>query len=248
MPVEVELMGEVGSVAHGLGTPESDHDYMGVYLETPESLLGIGHDNGTVRYRSRGEGEKSRPGDSDHVYYPLRKYVALAAQGNPTVLTLLYTQTMIVPDTIGLRERRNLFLSKWLIARHIGYSEGMVAELTGSKKPRVNRPDLIAAHGYDTKSAMHVIRLLIQAVELVSEGTMYMPMKKENRELLMAIRRGEVSKDESMAFIEHFRARLTEAENTTSLPSEPDYAAINAWLIRVYAERFEFEGHRVWVQ
>ena len=35
---------------------------------------------------------------------------------------------------------------------------------------RVNRPELIAAHGYDTKYAGHVLRLGYQGIEFLETG------------------------------------------------------------------------------
>lgn len=229
------IVGEIGSVAHGLGTPESDHDYMGLYIDSSKSLIGHATVTGAVRDRDRAEGVKSEAGDSETTYYGLRKYVQLASAGNPTVLTLLYTPILTVPDTIGIQDVRDMFLSRQLAARHIGYADGMYAQLTGQKAPRTNRPELIAKHGYDTKAAFHAIRLLIQGRELLTGQTMTMPMRPVHRDWLMMIREGRVPEGEVLAEIESLRSQIQLAEATSPLPERPDYDKINDWLVSTHA-------------
>lgn len=81
--VQTSLIGEVGSTAHGLNTPESDRDLMGLFFETPEQLLGIAPAAESFRDRPRGEGEKTQTGDVEYSFHPIRKYASLAAQREP---------------------------------------------------------------------------------------------------------------------------------------------------------------------
>lgn len=241
-PANPLIVGEVGSYAHGLNTATSDHDYIGIYAEQPESIIGLDTSKHAIRDRDKPEGIKSETGDSETTYYSLRHYALLAAQGNPTVLTLLYTPNLIVPDTIGIQANRDMFLSKRLAARHIGYANNMTARLTGQKAPRTNRPELIEAHGYDTKAAFHAIRLLIQGHELLTEQTMTMPMRDEHREYLLAVRNGEVPECDALMAIGYWRSEIQLAESATTLPETPDYTRINAWLIRTHDDQWALAG------
>lgn len=240
------IVGEIGSFAHGLNVATSDHDYMGIYMDPPECLIGLKPERGAVRDRAKPEGVKSEPGDSEATFYGLRKYASLAAQGNPTMMTLLYTPNLIVPDKIGLQANRDMFLSKRLVARHMGYADSMAAQITGEKAPRTNRPELVAAHGYDTKAAFHAIRLLIQGHQLLTRQEMPMPMPSLFRYYLLEIREGKLPKGAALADIKYWRDRIQEAEADTSLPDEPDYDRINAWLIDVHeAYWFGWIGSKV---
>lgn len=232
--IQPVIVGEIGSVAHGLGTPESDHDYMGVYIDAPEVLIGWQPEHGAVRDRDKPEGIKSEAGDSETTYYGLRKYVKLITDGNPTVLTLLFTPTLTTPDRIGLQANRDMFLSRKLATRHVGYADSMHARLTGRKAPRTNRPELIAKHGYDTKAAFHALRLLIQGYEMLTRQTMTMPMDDRERTYLLDVRHGKVPEDDVLDAIEYWRAELQAAEGTSPLPPEPDYIKINRWLIKIH--------------
>lgn len=233
-PVEPVILGEIGSVAHGLGVPESDHDYHGVYIDPPESCLGLKPSRGAIRLRDKPEGVPSAPGDQEGVLYGLRKFVSLCAQGNPTVLTLLFTPNLKVADRIGLQKNRDLFLSREIATRHMGYADSMYRRLTGDLAPRTNRPDLIAKHGYDTKAAFHALRLLIQGRELLLSGNMTMPMSYLNRYHLLAVRSGEYSAAKALTWIEVLRDCIRDAESKSPFPERPDMDKINRWLIQVH--------------
>lgn len=53
---------EVGSTAHGMGTGADDLDLMGVYIETPEQLLGVAPSREHYVSRTQPEGVRSGPG------------------------------------------------------------------------------------------------------------------------------------------------------------------------------------------
>jgi uncharacterized protein len=42
--------------------------------------------------------------------------------------------------------------------------------MTGGAGAHTNRPELVAVHGYDTKYAMHALRLGLQGIELLTTG------------------------------------------------------------------------------
>ena len=82
-----------GSDVHGMAIEGTDdQDLMGVFIEPVEAVLGIRQGGQTNHYTSRTQpqGVRSGPGDTDLTLYSLRKYMHLATDGNPTVLTVLY--------------------------------------------------------------------------------------------------------------------------------------------------------------
>ena len=48
--------------------------------------------------------------------------------------------------------------------------------MTGEPGAHTNRPELVAVHGYDTKYAMHALRLGLQGVELLTTGRITLPV------------------------------------------------------------------------
>jgi hypothetical protein len=118
---------------------------------------------------------------------------------------------------------------------YLGYLSGQRERLLGSRGQRnVNRPELVEAHGYDTKYAMHAARLGHQGLELLETGWLTLPMPEPERSRVMAIRTGELSFDEAIAEIDDVERRLAAALERTPLPEDPDRAAVDRFLVDAY--------------
>jgi predicted nucleotidyltransferase len=93
------------------------------------------------------------------------------------------------------------------------------------------RAALEAAHGYDTKHGMHLIRLLRMGLEILRDGEVR--VRRPDAAELAAIRDGELSYD---ALLEQARALeqgMRSALETTPLPREVDEAAIDELLFEL---------------
>jgi hypothetical protein len=249
------LRATVGSTVHGLHHGgQDDRDEMAVFVEPPEYLLGLSRAPG-IRGglyglehfvdRTQPEGVRSGPGDLDLVAYSLRKYVRLALKGHPTILLLLFVpaELVLVETELGreLRQLRPALLSRRAGRGYLGYLGGQKERLLGTRGQRnVNRPELVEAHGYDTKYAMHAARLGYQGVELLRTGQLTLPMPEPERSSVMAIRTGERSFDEAIAEIEAVERTLAEALETSPLPAEPDRQAVDAFLVDAYRRAWGF--------
>jgi len=244
------LRATVGSTVHGLHHGgQDDRDEMAVFVEPPEYLLGLrlarkAGVRSPFRFehwveRTQPEGARSGPGDLDLVAYSLRKYVRLALKGHPTVLLLLFVpdDLTLVETELGseLRRLRPAILSARAGRGYLGYLRGQKERLLGARgQKRVNRPELVEAHGFDTKYAMHALRLGYQGLELLESGLVTLPMPEPERSSVMAVRLGERSFDDAIGEIEEVEARLETALERTSLPEEPDEEAVNGFLVEAY--------------
>ncbi len=140
---------------------------MGVCVEPRRYVVGFGKFEQWV-YRSAAEreayaGARSRAGDLE------RKWARLALQGNPTVLLLLYLpdEAVVIRTDAGeqLQKLAPAFGSRHAGKRFLGYLEAQRQRLVGERGQRdVNRTDLVEQFGYDTKYAMHMLRLGHQGV------------------------------------------------------------------------------------
>lgn len=88
------------------------------------------------------------------------------------------------------------------------------------------RAALEAAHGYDTKHAMHLVRLMRMAIEILRDGRVL--VRRPDREELLAVRDGAWSYDELEARCESLREDLAVAARGSTLPEEPDTDALDA--------------------
>lgn len=231
----------VGSGVHGMAIDGTDdQDEMGVYIETPEQVLGLTEAPGHYVSRTVAEGQRSGPGDVDLTMYSLRKYLRLATAGNPTVLLLLYVhgQAVLVDTPLGaeLRQLRTAIVSRLAGRRFLGYLDGQRKRLVGEgpRRNRVpNRPELIERYGYDTKYASHALRLGLQGLELMTTGHLSLPMPPEHVARCRAVKLGEVSFDDALVMIDEARASLDSAlfDPSVNMPDGPDLDAVNAWMI-----------------
>ncbi|MFE9749798.1 DNA polymerase beta superfamily protein [Saccharothrix saharensis] len=238
------LRTQVGSGVYGTAIEGTDdRDEMGVCVEPPEFVIGLRR---FEQYIHRSAEERtgvvntpSGPGDLDLVTYSLRKWLRLALQGNPTVLLPLFApEHEIVSITdLGreLRDNADMIVSRLAGRRFIGYLHSQRRRMVdGTVARRVNRPELVARHGYDTKYAAHMVRLGVQGVELLETGRITLPMPEPWLTWIRDLRQGKHPQDEAMDAAASLEARLEELLLTSPLPERPDHARADKWLVEAY--------------
>jgi predicted nucleotidyltransferase len=239
------LRGLVGSTVHGLvlsGT--DDRDEMGVCVEQRRYVVGFGKFEHWV-YRSAAEregnpGARSQAGDLDLTIYSLRKWARLALQGNPTVLLLLYLpdDALVIRTSVGveLQKLAPSFASRHAGKRFLGYLEAQRQRLVGERGQRdVNRVELVEQFGYDTKYAMHMLRLGHQGVEFLESGRLTLPMRDPVRHHLMDVRQGRSNLADVLAECTQLELRLSGLLNSSPLPLEPDLKTVECFVMDTYA-------------
>ena len=109
----------------------------------------------------------------DLTVFGLVKFFSLAMDNNPNVIDSLFTPaTCVLHSTrIGnlVRENRRLFLHRGAWPKFKGYAYSQLHKLS-IKQPTGKRAELVAAHGFDTKFAYHVVRLLGEVEQILVEG------------------------------------------------------------------------------
>jgi hypothetical protein len=243
LPDTTILLVEVGSTAHGTGIPGGeDHDEIGVVVEMPAQVIGLDVDGfRTVMQRTQPEGVRSGPGDVDRTLHSLRRFLRLAASGNPSILMVFWS-----PVEVATSEGHELcalgdaFVGRHVVPRYRGYMQAQGERLLGTRggghgaRGGGRREELIAAHGYDTKYAMHAARLGFQGVELLTTGRLRLPIQGEPADWLRAVRRGEVGFDDWWDQCLDLDAQLAALADDESIPPRADRARIDAWSIDVH--------------
>jgi uncharacterized protein len=127
----------VGSYLYGTNLPQSDKDYMGIFIEPPDYVIGrkrIDEINLSTNKTNKRNNEK----DTDLKYYSLRKFFDLAVSNNPNILELFY-----IPDrNISFKNKywdliqsnKHLFLSLKLKHSFTGYAFSQKSKLITKKK------------------------------------------------------------------------------------------------------------------
>ena len=249
---------QVGSGVHGTAVSgQDDRDEMGLCLEPPQFVTGVarlpsGTGSGTVLFEQYerhtvwdepgGLANRSGAGDLDVIIYSARKWARLALAGNPTVLLVLFVgdPDVVFRNEAGMElvDNAHRFASRQAADRFLGYLQSQRGAMTGEIGAHTNRPELVAVHGYDTKFAMHALRLGFQGIEFVSTGRITLPIPEPHLSYLRAVRKGEVTLAEVTKAIADAEAQLQSARESSQLPKQPDHDWVNGWLHRSYLRQW----------
>lgn len=96
------------------------------------------------------------------------------------------------------------------------------------------RAALEAEHGYDTKHAMHLIRLQRMAIEILESGEVH--VRRPDREELLQVRDGAWGYERLVEASEAMMRRVEALRSTSALPEAPDHEALNALCVAIVEE------------
>lgn len=244
VPAGTLLLGYRGSIAHGMYRNPEDHaeaiddkDLLGVCVASIDAYWGFAHF----------EQRELAVREWDSVVYEVRKFIRLLAQGNPNVLSLLWLEPhhYLVRHPLGNRliESRDIFATRRVYSAFTGYAYGQLKRMThrtfngymGAK-----RKALVEKHGYDTKNAAHLIRLLRMGIEFLKDGVLY--VHRPDASQLMEIKLGHWTLDHVKAEADHLFKRAEAAYDACTLPREPDRAALGNLAVGILHDWFAAQG------
>jgi uncharacterized protein len=207
----------VGSRAFGLDDENSDTDLRGIYLPPAD-----------LHWSMFGVPEQIENKENEECYWELQKFLVLALKANPNILECLNTpliefKTEIADELLSIK---NAFLSKLVYQTYNGYVMSQFKKL---------EQDLRATGEIRWKHAMHLIRLLLQGIEILRTGELAVKVEA-NREKLLTIKRGELMwesvNDWRLILHKEFETAFAE----TKLPERPDYQKANQFLLKARRE------------
>lgn len=225
----------VGSHAHGTHVPPTDPtgtddiDLLAVYLPPPAFVFGL----------DRWEGTQQWVGSHDVVAYSLAKLLRLLAKSNPNVLGLLFMPVDTLLYTSAIWERlltyRADLLTKEAFHSFAGYAKGQLHRMEhnacegymGEKRKR-----LVAQHGYDTKNAAHLLRLLTMCIELMESGSFQ--VRRPDAEYFKQIKRGDYTLEEIKQKATELFVRAETAHAQSLLPERIDRPGVSTLLTALH--------------
>jgi len=215
------LSGYMGSISHGTHIPKEngidDKDVMGIMVLPEQYYFGLSQKDCIDRF----------VGEWDIVMYEVKKFISLLLNANPNVLGLLWLpeNLYVHKDEYGQAfiENRKMFLTKKCYASFCGYAYSQLHRMThlafkgymGEK-----RKNLVLQHGYDTKNAAHLIRLLRMGIEALVEGELH--VFRHDAEQLKSIKRGEWTLEQVKTEAERLFRAMETAYVNSKLPDAPD--------------------------
>jgi uncharacterized protein len=227
-----------GSELHGAKVGQTDDtDLYGVYIEGPEQALGLDSSEHFV-WSTAGNERRNGPDDVDVTLYCLRKWAGMAAKGNATALHFLFAQPKEVePGTWKkIQAGRELFLSRYSSKQFLGFADDQFKRLTGEKGSgkKGQRLEYIGKYGYDTKAAMHGLRLLYECLELMAHRRITLP--RPEKDLLIEVRTGGWPLERVLAHAKKLTKEVEEAVANSALPEKVDRQAISKLVAQMHLE------------
>lgn len=225
-----------GSELHGakVGTTD-DTDLYGVYIEDPEHALGLSPRDHYV-WSTAGDDRRNRPDDVDVTLYSLRKWAGMAAKGNATALHFLFAEPKGVPPGTWrkIQKHRQVFLARNSAKQFLGFADDQFKRLTGEKGrgKKGQRPEYIGRFGYDTKAAMHGLRLLYECIELMQSGTITLP--RPERDLLIAVRSGSWTFEKVLTHAQRLFKDVEDSVKNSRLPETVNPPAISRLIAQAH--------------
>lgn len=240
LPDNVQYETVMGSVAYGCSDNASDMDIYGfcippkddVFPHLRGEILGFGRQkNRFEQWQEHHVEDKSAGKQYDFAIFNIVKYFSLCMENNPNMIDSLYTpQRCVLHCTqVGnmVRENRDMFLHKGAWHKFKGYAFSQLHKMD-IKNPEGNRKELIEKFGYDVKFAYHVVRLLNEVEQIMTEGTIDL---ERNREQLKAIRRGEWTVLDIKRYFSSKERDLETLYTSSKLRYSPDEEAIKQLLL-----------------
>jgi predicted nucleotidyltransferase len=96
------------------------------------------------------------------------------------------------------------------------------------------RAELERRYGYDTKHAMHLIRLMRMGLEVLERGQLI--VRRPDAAELVAVREGALGYEQLVARAEELERSMRDAVAASSLPPQVDYEAVDRLLLELVAQ------------
>jgi predicted nucleotidyltransferase len=251
LPTNVHYETIMGSVAYGVSSDTSDMDVYGFCIPPKDEIFphlrGEIQGFGTQKQRfnqyqehhlkdPEAVGGKGR--EYDLTIYNIVDYFQLVMKNNPNMVDSLFTHdTCVLHITrVGqmVRERRKEFLHKGCWHTFKGYAYQQMTKMSGHQRTG-KRKEMFEKFGMDVKFAYHVVRLLNEAEQILTEGDLDL---MRNREQLKSIRKGEWTEQQIRDYFARKEAELETLYQSSKLPYAPDEARVKALLLNCLEEHY----------
>lgn len=160
----------------------------------------------------------------------------MAAKGNPSALHFVFAKPQFSTEWWNrIVSRRDVFAAKRHVLPFLKFADDQMERLCGRKgQKNIHRAALEQKHGYDTKYAMHVIRLYLEGKEYIETGKITLPNPRVD--LLISIREGRYQRLEIEEMGKQLESEALAAQSRSPLPEQVDLAAVSELITKVYMD------------
>jgi hypothetical protein len=131
-----------------------------------------------------------------------------------------------------VQSERHLFLSKQSAIQFLGFAGNQLRRITGEKGrgTKGRRPEYEGKFGYDTKAAMHCLRLYLECIELMRFGRITLPRPEGG--FLVEARQGDWPLERFLHEAERLRMEAADAAAESQLSETVDTVSISELIAR----------------
>ena len=230
-----------GSRSYGTHTNESDTDIQGFFVPHLDYIIGIKNvEQVSLNFKT------NKGNLIEGQIFSIQKIIKLLSNCNPNVLEMLWVREkdILYKNHIGdeILNNRGLFLSKKVKHTYVGYAH---AQFQRMKRINVNamnnlkRKEQRIKFGYDTKNALHLIRLLTMGYEILTEKVLH--VWREDRDYLKAILEGKYNFKYIADIAEKKFELLEQTYVTSDLVNAVDYVKIQELLKTILINKVKEE-------
>lgn len=251
LPDNIHYETMMGSMAYGVSQDNSDLDIYGfcippkddVFPHLRGEIIGFGRQiNRFEQYQEHhimdNDARAGKGQEYDLTVYSIVKFFQLVMENNPNMIDSLYTPNDCVLHitTIGqmVRDSRDMFLHKGSWHKFRGYAYSQLSKLSG-KTEESKRYESVLKYGYDLKFAYHTVRLVLEAEQILTEGTIDL---RRNCDMLRAIRNGEWTEEKVRQWFSEKETALETLYNSSTLKYKSDEAAIKELLLNCLEQHY----------
>ena len=169
----------------------------------------------------------------DLTIYGIVKYFDLTMGNNPNMLDSLFLPRRCVTKSTSIyehvRDNRRLFLSTKSYHTFRGYANAQLAKIRqGTNRSNERRAESIEKYGYDVKFAYHLVRLMLECEQILTEGDLVLD---RNGKTYQSIRRGEWTLERLEGWFDAKERSMEDLVTRAVVPTRCDENAIRRVLL-----------------
>ncbi len=242
-----------GSHAHGTAHDGSDVDIRGVCVAPLSLRLSLFESfeqhEGPVgdplwthllrKLRMHPSASRGLAVKTECVVYDVAKFLRLCANSNPNALEILFTDErdwlLETPTWRRIHDARRMFLSRQAQESYLRYALAQLRQLESrrARAPEGNavRNERDRKFGFDTKHAMHLVRLMRTGIELLRDGDVQ--VRRKDADELSGIRDGTLTFDQVLALSKSLQEEMTQIGNPANLPDAVDQVKVDQLAFKI---------------
>lgn len=209
-----------GSRSYGLDTADSDHDVLGVFVHRPEVMLGI----------SSSFDNHVKSDVADENYKSFKEFIKFARDGSLFWVEPLFVRNQdilkIEPCFQPFVEQRDIFLTKALVKKGLGYINGMIQSANKIVDDNSNDTKVKQRR----KNVSHAVRVSYMVNQFLDTGELVV-YRIDERERLLKIKNGIININEATDELTELISEIERKLKIVDIPEIADENILSSLLV-----------------